>query len=341
ADRQELRRELVALADIHAMDPVGQPGLLQHDMDLVAVRRRPAVEVDHRKAAPLLLKMPATGDPGGSPPPGQGTGPCGARRAGLSRRQSARLPAKVKLRGRTMLTQSYVHGASAAPLIGDTVGSHFDKAVERWPEREALVVRHQNIRWSYRDLQREVDALAAGLLALGLEPGERIGIWSHNNSEWVVTQLATAKAGLILVNINPAYRLAEVEYALTKVGCRALITMPTFKTSDYIGMLRELAPELDGSVPGHLEARRLPALKTVIRLGNELSRGMFNFAQVPQLGRESERCRLAELAHELQFDDPVNIQFTSGTTGHPKGATLTHHNILNNGFFIGEAMRLT
>ena len=103
-----------------------------------------------------------------------------------------------------MLTQSYVHGASAVPLIGDTIGSHFDKAVERWPEREALVVRHQNIRWSYRDLQREVDALAAGLLALGLQPGERIGIWSHNNSEWVLTQLATAKAGLILVNINPA-----------------------------------------------------------------------------------------------------------------------------------------
>jgi len=240
-----------------------------------------------------------------------------------------------------MLTQSYVHGASAVPLIGDTIGSHFDKAVERWPEREALVVRHQNIRWSYRDLQREVDALAAGLLALGLEPGERIGIWSHNNSEWVLTQLATAKAGLILVNINPAYRLAELDYALNKVGCRALITMPSFKTSDYIGMLRELAPELDRAEPGRLEAGRLPALSTVIRMGAERTAGMLNFADIAGRAGESHRRRLAELSPRLQFDDPINIQFTSGTTGHPKGATLSHHNILNNGFFIGEAMRLT
>jgi fatty-acyl-CoA synthase len=240
-----------------------------------------------------------------------------------------------------MLTQSYVHGASAVPLIGDTIGSHFDKAVERWPEREALVVRHQNIRWSYRDLQREAEALAAGLLALGLEPGERIGIWSHNNSEWVLTQLATAKAGLILVNINPAYRLAELDYALNKVGCRALITMPSFKTSDYIGMLRELAPELDRAEPGRLEAGRLPALSTVIRMGTERTAGMLNFADIAGRAGESHRRRLAELSPRLQFDDPINIQFTSGTTGHPKGATLSHHNILNNGFFIGEAMRLT
>ena len=240
-----------------------------------------------------------------------------------------------------MLTQSYVHGASAVPLIGDTIGSHFDKAVERWPEREALVVRHQNIRWSYRDLQREVDALAAGLLALGLQPGERIGIWSHNNSEWVLAQLATAKAGLILVNINPAYRLAELDYALNKVGCRALITMPSFKTSDYIGMLRELAPELDRAEPGRLEAGRLPALRTVIRMGAERTAGMLNFADIAGRAGEAHRRRLAELSPRLQFDDPINIQFTSGTTGHPKGATLSHHNILNNGFFIGEAMRLT
>jgi fatty-acyl-CoA synthase len=240
-----------------------------------------------------------------------------------------------------MLTQSYVHGASAVPLIGDTIGVHFDKAVERWPEREALVVRHQDIRWSYRDLQREVDALAAGLLALGLEPGERIGIWSHNNSEWVLTQLATAKAGLILVNINPAYRLTELEYALNKVGCRALITMPSFKTSDYVGMLRELAPELDRAEPGRLDAGRLPALRTVIRMGGERTAGMLNFADIAGLAGDRHRRDLAELAGRLQFDDPINIQFTSGTTGHPKGATLSHHNILNNGFFIGEAMRLT
>ncbi|MFO1057559.1 MAG: AMP-binding protein [Dongiaceae bacterium] len=240
-----------------------------------------------------------------------------------------------------MLTQSYVHGASPVALIGDTIGVHFDKAAARWGEREALVVRHQKIRWTYRQLQAEVDALAAGLLALGLEPGERIGIWSHNNAEWVLTQLATAKAGLILVNINPAYRLAELEYALNKVGCRALVTMPSFKSSDYLGMLRELAPELERCPPGRLDAGRLPALRTVIRLGEGRTPGMYNFADIAPLGGERERRRLAELAGTLQFDDPINIQFTSGTTGHPKGATLTHHNILNNGFFIGEAMRLT
>jgi fatty-acyl-CoA synthase len=240
-----------------------------------------------------------------------------------------------------MLTQSYVHGASPVPLIGDTIGVHFDRAVERWGEREALVVRHQAIRSTYRDLQRYVDAFAAGLLALGLRPGERIGIWSHNNAEWVVTQLATAKAGLILVNINPAYRLAELEYALNKVACRALITMPTFKSSDYIGMLRELAPELDRAEPGRLEAARVPALRTVIRLGEARTAGTYRFADIAPLAGERERRQLAELSGTLQFDDPINIQFTSGTTGHPKGATLTHHNILNNGFFIGEAMRLS
>ncbi len=237
------------------------------------------------------------------------------------------------------LTQSYVHGASATPLLGDTIGVEFDRAAERWPDADALVVRHQNVRWSYRELQREVDALAAGLLALGLEPGERIGIWSQNNAEWVVTQFATAKAGLILVNINPAYRISELEYSLNKVACKALITSPSFKSSDYIGMLRELAPELDACPPGELSAAKLPDLRIVIRLGAEQTPGMYNFADIPAMAGDSHRQRLAELGSELQFDDPINIQFTSGTTGTPKGATLTHHNILNNGFAIGEAQR--
>ncbi|MFM9842575.1 MAG: AMP-binding protein [Dongiaceae bacterium] len=238
------------------------------------------------------------------------------------------------------LSRSYVHGGSEKPLIGQTLGEYFDAAAQRWADCDALIVRQQSLRWSYRELQQRVDAFAAGLLPLGLQPGDRIGIWSPNNSEWVITQFATAKAGLILVNINPSYRLAELEYALNKVGCKALITATALKSSDYIAMLNELAPELANCRPGHLRAARLPDLRTVIRIGGS-SPGMFAFDDVPALGTDTERQRLQEIAAELQFDDPINIQFTSGTTGFPKGATLTHHNILNNGYFIGETMHLT
>jgi fatty-acyl-CoA synthase len=236
---------------------------------------------------------------------------------------------------------SYVHGASDLPLLGETVGANFDRTVARCGDRPGLIVPPQGVRWSYRDLAARVEAFAAGLLALGLRPGDRVGIWSPNNAEWVVTQFATAKAGLILVNINPAYRLAELDYALNKVGCRALITATRFKTSDYVGMLASLAPELAHALPGRLAAARLPALEIVIQIGAPAAAGMLAFDQVAGLADASHRARLAAIGPRLQFDDPINIQFTSGTTGTPKGATLTHHNILNNGFFIGEAMRLT
>ncbi|MSO74823.1 MAG: AMP-binding protein [Alphaproteobacteria bacterium] len=241
----------------------------------------------------------------------------------------------------TRLTQSYVHGASDVPLLGMTISHCLDATAARVPDNDALVVRHQNIRLSYAAFKRKVDAFAAGLLALGLEPGDRIGIWSPNTAEWAITQFAAAKAGLILVNINPAYRLAELDYALNKVECKALVSAPAFKSSDYLAMLRELAPELDRAPPGLLNAAKLPHLKIVIRLGPEKSAGMYNFADVLAMAGKTERAALEALADQLQFDDAINIQFTSGTTGFPKGATLTHHNILNNGYFNGVKLRLT
>ena len=239
-----------------------------------------------------------------------------------------------------MTQLSYSHGASDVPLLGETIGVNFDRTVARWGDRPGLISCAQGISWTYAQLGEKVDAFAAGLLTLGLQPGDRVGIWSPNNAEWIVTQFATAKAGLILVNINPAYRLSEVEYALNKVGCRALITATRFKTSDYIGMVNTLAPELARSKPGHLESGKLPHLRTVIQIG-ESAPGTVAFETVYGMGGAAERTRLAELATTLQFDDPINIQFTSGTTGLPKGATLTHHGILNNGFFDGETMHYT
>ena len=235
---------------------------------------------------------------------------------------------------------SYAHGATDLPMIGDTIGVHFDRTVARFGDRPALIVHQQAINWTWADLAQRVEDFAAGLVALGLQPGDRVGIWSPNNAEWIITQFATAKAGIILVNINPAYRLSEVEYALNKVGCKALITATRFKTSDYIGMINTLAPELATSHPGELHAAKLPALRSVIQIGGD-DPGTFAFEKIAHHGRPADRARLLALADLLQFDDPINIQFTSGTTGLPKGATLTHHNILNNGYFIGEIMRYT
>src|SRR4051794_32367973 len=241
----------------------------------------------------------------------------------------------------TKLERSYVHGAATTPLIGETIGAHLDRVAALSPDADALIVRHQGVRWTYAQFRDEVNRVAAGLIALGLKPGDRIGIWSQNNSEWVLTQFATAKAGLILVNINPAYRTHELEYALNKVGCKALILAPSYKTSDYIGMLRTIAPEVDRCQAGRLDSHKVPSLRTVIRMGSEKTPGMLNFSDLPAAAQPEHFEELERLKPVLQFDDPINIQYTSGTTGNPKGATLTHHNILNNGFFIGEAMRLT
>jgi len=236
---------------------------------------------------------------------------------------------------------SYAHGGNAAPLLGETIGKHLDRTVSRWGDRAALISSQQNIQWTWKELAERVEAFAAGLLSLGLSPGDRIGIWSPNNAEWIITQFASAKAGLILVTINPAYRLSELEYALNKVGCRALVTASRFKTSDYMGMVAALVPELAISSPGDLRSSRLPELRTVIQIGAETAPGAIPFADVSARANAASRDRLSGLEQQLQFDDAINIQFTSGTTGLPKGATLTHHNILNNGYFIGERLHYT
>lgn len=240
-----------------------------------------------------------------------------------------------------MSQASYVHGASAQPLIGQTLGQFFDDACRRHAERPALVVRHQGVRWSYAELAEQVERVACGLMRLGLAPGERVGIWAQNCAEWVLMQFASARAGLVLVNINPAYRRSELEYALNKVGCAALVLSPRFKSSDYLTMLAELAPELATAAQGRLCAARLPHLRQVVRLGDEATPGMLNFGALQAEPTPAERRALAERGAALQFDDAINIQFTSGTTGQPKGATLSHHNLLNNGYFSGEAMRLS
>ena len=224
------------------------------------------------------------------------------------------------------MTPSYVHGIGAKPLMSDTIGAALANAARDHGDRAALISRHQGIRWSYAELNARADALAAGFLALGLDPGDRIGIWAATCAEWTLTQFAAAKAGLILVTVNPAYRKAELEYALNKSGCKALVAMAGHRGIDYAGMLRGL--RVDGKLP---------------RLEHAIGIGEFDgFIPLADITGKPEHARaLAQIGARLQFDDAINIQFTSGTTGFPKGATLSHHNILNNGYFVGEQIGLT
>jgi fatty-acyl-CoA synthase len=240
-----------------------------------------------------------------------------------------------------MALLSYAHGSGGTPLLGVTVGQLLDDAACRWPDNDALIVVDQGVCWNWRELRERAKNFAAGLIALGLQPGDRVGMLAPNRAEWLVAQFGTAYAGLILVNINPAYRAPELEYALKKVGCRALITESSFKTSNYIAMLNDIAPELAASEPGELHSAGLPDLRILIRLGDERSHGMFNFADVASRGGSGDVQALKTIGRNLDFDAPINIQFTSGTTGSPKAATLTHHNIVNNASMSASIMKFT
>ncbi|ESY11686.1 AMP-binding protein [Mesorhizobium sp. M0615] len=248
-------------------------------------------------------------------------------------------------RGRAFIApldgRAHVSGDRSVPLLDKTIPQLFSDTVGRYATQDAAVFVGQDKRFTWSELSDTVDTLAAGFLALGLEKGDRVGIWSPNRWEWLVTQFATARIGLILVNINPAYRLTELEYALNKVGCKALVTAASFKTSDYLGMIETLAPELAKATPGKLKAQKLPTLKIVIRMGDDNSPGMFNFADVLSMAGRDEHDSLDRISEGLKPGEAINIQFTSGTTGAPKGATLTHTNIVNNGNFVTAAIKLT
>ncbi len=236
---------------------------------------------------------------------------------------------------------SLVRGPKEPELQFITIPQLLRNCVSRYGSREAVINTAQNVRRTYAEFDREIDELACGFLALGLSKGDRVGIWSPNRYEWLLTQFATARIGIILVNINPAYRLAEVEYALNKVGCKALVAAERFKTSEYLAMIRQLAPELDQCEPGHLRAAKLPHLRHVIGLCADPGPGMFPFDAVHALGGPAQQAQLATIDSELDPDDAINIQFTSGTTGAPKGATLSHFNIVNNARFVTDRILLT
>ncbi len=238
-----------------------------------------------------------------------------------------------------MSTPSLVSGQTTPPLRTETIGQALEYAARAWPDQEALVSVHQGIRLTYAQLNERADRIAAGLLSMGLKCGDRVGIWSPNKAEWALIQFATAKAGMILVNINPAYRTSELEYTLNKVRIRALVAAENFKSSDYPAMVESLLPEVPGHT-GELRAAAAPHLRHLIKIGGEPRPGWRLFDEIETCPTSGHMDDLAEISRSLDCRDPINIQFTSGTTGLPKGATLSHHNILNNGYFVGECIGL-
>ena len=223
---------------------------------------------------------------------------------------------------------SYVHGCSTTPLLGETIGTCLDRICEHFGDRDALISRHQGLRYTYGQLKLEVENAARGMISIGVEKGDRVGVWSPNCAEWLIAQYALAKVGAIMVNINPAYQLRELEHVLTQSSVSVMVAARGFRNSDYAAMIDELAP-------------RLPALKQTVYLGNERQGSAMTWDDLIENGKRVPEPELPEREASLQFDDPVNIEYTSGTTGRPRGATLSHHNILNNGFFVGEQLQYT